>query len=373
MPMLAALTAFLIIPLNCGIWWIMIFGTSSSDARSSWLGLFLLLAFGQFVAGFVAVVSGIRQRKKLATFFGAVLGLGGAVGGLIGAALASLPGPGGRPLRVRGRAMHADLRAGADWTRGEAPDPSQLDAPTRRALEALWLHTAQLEHASVPAFSRLSWFLAAVGAPAELLELSHRAALDEIEHARLCFALAAGHAGRTHGVEAMPQLLTAGLDLKGDPLEVLARESVIDGCQLEGFGADVAEVSARACQEGATRRALVRIAADERTHAELSWKIVEWLLEAHTARVAPALESALSELAEQQRPIAISWDKRSLVAAADPDALRAHGQLSDEEWGALWHLRLDATRSRLSLLLQCRATLPRVSSPRSSFTGVILS
>jgi hypothetical protein len=350
--MLAALTAALIIPINCGIWWIMIFGTSSSDARSSWLGLFLLLAFGQFVAGFVALVSGIRERKKLPAVFGALLGLGAAFGGLVGAALASLPGPGGRPLRVRGRALRADLRAGADWTRGERPDPSQLDAEARRALEALWLHTAQLEHASVPAFSRLSWFLAAVGAPAELLEQSHRAALDEIEHARLCFALAAGYAGRTHGVEAMPQLLTAGLDLQGDPLEVLVRESVLDGCQLEGFGADVAEVSARVCQEGATRAALERIAADERTHAELSWKIVAWLLEVHGTRVAPALENALSELWEQPRPTAVAWDKRSLVAAADPATLRAHGQLSDEEWSAVWNLRLDATRSRLLTALK---------------------
>jgi hypothetical protein len=75
---------------------------------------------------------------------------------------------------VRGKILHPRLRGGADWTLGARPDVSRLDRPTRAALEALWLHDAQKEHASVPAFSRVSWMLAAVGAPAELGE----AALD---------------------------------------------------------------------------------------------------------------------------------------------------------------------------------------------------
>jgi hypothetical protein len=95
----------------------------------------------------------------------------------------------GRPLRVRGRILHPKLREGSDWTRGAHPDAAGLDEATRAALEALWLHDAQKEHASVPAFARISWLLAAVGAPAELIEGAHRTALEEIDHARRCFAL----------------------------------------------------------------------------------------------------------------------------------------------------------------------------------------
>ena len=58
--------------------------------------------------------------------------------------------------------------------------------------------------------------LAAVGAPADLLERSFAAAQEEIEHTRLCFALAAGYGGRSHGVEPMPELLLPGaLEVRG--------------------------------------------------------------------------------------------------------------------------------------------------------------
>jgi hypothetical protein len=259
----------------------------------------------------------------------------------------------GRPLRVRGRQLHPELREGADWTQGERPDPTGLDEPTRRALEALWLHDAQKEHASVPAFSRVSWMLAAVGAPAELLEWAHRAAMEEIDHTRRCFALAAGYAGRSHTVEPMPDLLLgSGLGLeKGDPLATLAAESLSDGCQLEDFNADVAAECASVCREPATRSVLERIAREERTHADFSWAVVEWLLATHPVKVRRALEAALAKLDAYPRPTAVSWDKRPLVAAADPQKLLAHGRLPDERWGAAWDRRKVETERRARALL----------------------
>jgi hypothetical protein len=272
-----------------------------------------------------------------------------AVGIFLGALAAG--GGWGRPLRVRGRQTHPELRAGTDWTRGERPDPTGLDEPTRRALEALWLHDAQKEHASVPAFSRVSWMLAAVGAPAELLEWSHRAALEEIEHTRLCFALAAGYAGRSHTVEPMPELLRGALDVEGDALLVLAAESLADGCQLEDFNADVAAECAGVCEEPVTRSVLLRIAREERSHAEFSWAVLTWLLESAGETVRPALERALARLPAYARPTAVSWRKRALVARADPARLRRHGRLPDERWGELWLARLAATTTRARGLL----------------------
>ena len=75
----------------------------------------------------------------------------------------------GRPLRLRGQQRHPELRLGASWTRGAKPSTQGLDAATCAALEALWLHDAQKEHASVPAFARIAWLLSAVGAPPELM------------------------------------------------------------------------------------------------------------------------------------------------------------------------------------------------------------
>jgi hypothetical protein len=63
---------------------------------------------------------------------------------------------------------------------------------------------ALLEHASVASFARFSLQLMAAGAPASLVEAAHRAALDEIEHARLTFRLASRYEGRALGPGPLP-------------------------------------------------------------------------------------------------------------------------------------------------------------------------
>ena len=324
--------------------------------------LFTVLALAQLVLGVAATVAAVRRGRAggsgnlgagTSGVLSALAALVGWAGGMF-LALFAMGGGWGRPLRVRGRQTHPKLRAGVDWTRGARPDPAGLDQPTRRALAALWLHDAQKEHASVPAFARVAWLLAAVGAPAELLARCHRAALEEIEHARLCFALAQGYGGRAHTVRPMPELLDGALALGGDPLVVLATESLADGCQLEDFNADIAAECAAVCAEPTTRAVLLRIAREERSHAEFSWALVEWLLASARDTVGPALEGALARLPDYARPTAVSWRKRSLVARADPAQLRRHGRLPDERWGELWQARLAMTtvraRERLTAL-----------------------
>lgn len=360
----SVLVALVLIPINFGVWFFAL--TLSRRASDGLLVLFSALALTQLVAGIVAFVQGVRfvRRSKVDPRYGTagvvrlVLGLvasvgavAGWLGGMLVMALGSMGGAWGRPLRVRGRQLHPELREGADWTRGERPSPEGLDEPTRRALEALWLHDAQKEHASVPAFARLSWLLATVGAPAELAAWCHRAALEEIEHTRLCFALAAGYGGRSHTVEPMPDLLLGGLDGVNDPRVTLAAESIADGCLLEDYNADVAAECARACEESATRAVLEQIAREERSHADFSWALVTWLLERHPAAVRPAVDAELSRLEAVRRPTAVSSEKAALVAQADAAALRRHGRLPDAEWARLWALRLDETRRRVRALL----------------------
>lgn len=336
--------------------------------------LFCVLAGVQLLLGLAAVVAKLLYRKRggqekdWAGFQGGlamlvapltwVTGLLPLAGGLVG-----LGGAWGRPLRLKGRQRHPELREGADWTEGARPNPAGLDAGTRAALEALWLHDAQKEHASVPAFTRVSWLLAAVGAPAELLAACHRAAIEEIEHTQRCFALAAGYAGRSFTVEAMPELLLGGLSLSGDPLVTLAVESLNDGCQLEDFNADVAARCAAVCEEPVTREVLARIAREERSHAEFSWAVLTWALARDPQRVAPQVLRALETLDEVPRPTAVSREKAALVMAADPASLRRHGRLSDAEWGDAWTERLVRTRTRAQALL---AALPTTGALRQA-------
>ncbi len=350
-------------------------GRSQSN---SWFILFTALALMQLFAGLVAGIAFVvalrraqgigTTRGVLGSVLGFLLAVGAPVGWVLGCAaqvLAAIKSGGawGRPLRVRGRQLHPSLREGSDWTEGERPDPSGLDEDTRRALEALWLHDAQKEHASVPAFARVSWLLAAVGAPAELTEWTHRAALEEIDHTRRCFALAAGYGGRSHSVEAMPDLLLGGLDCRADPLVTLAVESLSDGCQLEDFNADVAAECASVCEEPTTRAVLEQIAREERSHADLSWALLEWLVEERGGHVRGAITDALADLERYPRPTAVSSDKRRLVARADPDQLRAHGRIPDERWAALWDARLVETRARVTTLLDAQArTAPELAA-----------
>lgn len=321
--------------------------------------LFTLLALAQLVLAIVAIVFAIKSLLAKQGGVGPLLlGLLSALGapsgwllGILASGLSGMGGAWGRPLRIRGRQLHPNLREGADWTRGERPDGRTLDAGTREALGALWLHDAQKEHASVPAFSRISWMLAALGAPAELMEGAHKAALEEIEHTRLCFALAAGYQGRSHSVEAMPDLLL-GMDFGKDPLVTLAVESLEDGCLLEDYNADVAAACAVECREPVTRAVLQTIAVEERSHADYSWEVLRWALEKEPARIGAAIERGLGQLGHYPRPTAVSDDKRALLADADEEVLRAHGRLPDAVWAALWNERLDKTTRRVRALLE---------------------
>jgi hypothetical protein len=352
--------AFLMLPISIVVW------VLACRQRGPLIEVGLLVFSGlmvlQLVLGIVAIVVGVRSHRvsghgrapatvgALAALTAVATWMGGAI-----LALFAMGGAWGRPLRVRGRQVHPELRSGSDWTAGDRPDPTGLDEPTARALAALWLHDAQKEHASVPAFSRISWQLAAAGAPADLLAWSHRAALEEIEHARACFALAAGYEGRSHTVEPMPDLLLDGLQVRGNVLEVMAEESLGDGCQLEDFNADVAAACAEVCQEPVTRAVLERIAVEERSHAEFSWALLQWLLQRDGATVRPVLEQTLAGLHRCRRPTAVSFRLERLVDRADQAQMLAHGRLPDARWAELWQQRLERTTERLRAMLEAVA------------------
>ena len=67
-------------------------------------------------------------------------------------------------------------------------EPNSTSIRTQLAMH--WEAAATAEHASVAAFARHSMQLMALAAPMQLIRDAHEAALDEIRHARLSFALA---------------------------------------------------------------------------------------------------------------------------------------------------------------------------------------
>jgi len=274
--------------------------------------------------------------------------------GLTGCSFGSFGmGQPGRPLRIQGELVSTEvhLGEGSNWAKGQRPDSSYLDESTRIALEALWLQDARGEHASIPAFSRISWQLATIGAPPELLEWAHKAALEEINHARLCFALAEGYGGRSYSVQPIPKMLEGGLDLANDPIEVIATETLFDGCLIEGFFAKLASSAKDQCEEPATLAALEQIAGEEESHTAFSWAVLEWLFNQHPAKVKAIIENSYHDLQTYSRPKAISGKQKRLIEKADPELLIKHGRLPDEQWQKIWDDHLAKTLEELQQLV----------------------
>jgi hypothetical protein len=229
----------------------------------------------------------------------------------------------GRPFLVDGRARVAPLkRRSSGWSAALHPRTGKLSSEARRRLADAWAADAQLEHASVASFARLSLELLAFGAPAELIELSHRAALDEVRHSQLCFALASAYAG----TELAPSALPVGphVALARD-LSSLVASAVLEGCVGETLAAIQASEQRDRSSDPAVKRALSTISEDEARHAELSWRIVAWAIKVGGSEVLRAAARAFAEAFAAPR-----LGGAMAAGEADPAEI-AHGRLPECE------------------------------------------
>jgi hypothetical protein len=232
----------------------------------------------------------------------------------------------GRPFSVGEELRAAPTITRDDWHVDARATSLDLDDELCHALAREWAMDAKLEHASIASFARLTLELLAVGAPPDLVLLSQAASIDEIEHARLSFALARRYGGAPIGPGP---LNVAGALSESTDLAALAAETVREGCVGETLAALLATEQLEAATDPEVRQALTRIAADEARHAELSWKIVRWAIAQGGERVlratAAAFERALAEL-EAAPPEAMC-----ATAAADVANWHAHGRLQASE------------------------------------------
>ncbi|WP_437277134.1 hypothetical protein WME90_38750 [Sorangium sp. So ce375] len=236
----------------------------------------------------------------------------------------------GRPLLVRGEPRVAPLARGQSawsetaWERFQGAladaDRSALSPAERRELARRWAERGRNEHASVASFGRFALALMAQGAPPQLLEAAHRAAIDEVRHARLALAIASAYAGEPVGVGPLP--LHGALDDIAS-LEALTLATVVEGCVGETLSAIEAEVAAQAAQPPAVRMALQAIARDEARHAELAWAFIRWAVTTGGAglreRVAAVFARALDQVGSEA------------AGTADRDLPPSHGFLAADE------------------------------------------
>src|SRR5262249_50774510 len=128
--------------------------------------------------------------------------------------------------------------------------------------------------------------------PADLVADAHRAALDEVEHARLCLGLSGAYSGEP--VAPAPFPFEGRVEVSADLASIAAR-AAREGCVGETLGAvQAAEQLARA-EDPWVREAFSIIVEDEARHAELSFRFVSWALAQGGPEVRAAVARALAE------------------------------------------------------------------------------
>jgi hypothetical protein len=197
-----------------------------------------------------------------------------------------------------------------------------------------WARDAQLAHTSIASFGRFALELQAVGAPSELVESAHRAAIDEIDHARVCFSLVSVYGGQVVGPGPVP--LPTGA-FAAPTLISMAHATVLEGCVNETIAALEAKVAAAHAQPAAVRDALLAIERQESDHASLAFRFVGWAI-ARGGREVRAAARAAFALANE-RTVGTRTDGGALPAALE-DTLAQHGRLSERARSELRHRAL---------------------------------
>jgi len=246
----------------------------------------------------------------------------------------------GRPFLVGAEIRRAPLRAGAGWCDPNIAPAEGLDERQRVSAARHYREAALLEHASVAAFARFTLQLLELGAPADLCAAAQEAMRDETLHAQLCFTLAARYAGQP----LAPGPLSMSGVLAPATLDDVARLCLLEGCVGETLAAIEAAEALAGATDPEVRRALERIAQDERRHAELAFRFVAWALE---QRPHSGLRHALAAVLEATVGVsryAADDDARGTRRAepsagneggSDDERLEAHGLLPERRRSAL--------------------------------------
>lgn len=192
-----------------------------------------------------------------------------------------------------------------------------LTSAQRHQIAESWLNAALDEHASIAAFSRFSLHLMALGAPPTLVRDAHQAALDELNHAELCFSVYEAYAEQP----AAPSPLTIPDNILGPMTpESIVGAAVAEGCVGETIAAHEASQLAHLSEPMPIKEVLTQIAQDEQAHAELAWRFVGWALKAFGPSVRKAAITAFADTCV--------YDHTHHSASSDDGVLSAHGVAS---------------------------------------------
>src|SRR6266540_428796 len=242
---------------------------------------------------------------------------------------------GGRLLRSGESAVVPVVECAPDETRHQG-----ARAREAAALEQAWIEAAQAEYASVWAFVRMANELTAVGAPDVLVEAARAAAEDERRHTNACLGLSGAR------IRLRPLSPSAASPRWHRPspeaLADISREAWLDGCLAEGIAATQAgDAAARSGRDPRIAATHATIARDERRHAELAWRVLDWTWREGGAPARDAVMAASERPAPSLAPdIGADLDRDWLEAHGWPGAPAAPDTAEAETARALDRLRL---------------------------------
>ena len=234
-----------------------------------------------------------------------------------------------RPLLAGASLRRASPVPREDWIADcTEATPDDVDASTLAALAKAYGLDGCEEHASVAAFARLTLHLLSAGAPPELVEMAHRASLDEIRHARTCFALARRYGGAPLGpgplkLEGLFSGAHASLEATLPGMAALCAE---EGCVGETLGVLLAADALARARDPFVREVLSRMLDEEASHVELAWRVVSWCITQGGEPVRRAVAEAIRRGVAATRATEVRrYD------GVDRDAWNAHGRVTCEQ------------------------------------------
>jgi hypothetical protein len=158
----------------------------------------------------------------------------------------------------------------------EQSTAASLPPALREGLAQLWRARMISEHRSVGIFSLYALDLLGAGAPAEVLSLACRAALDEVRHAELFARLAGLYSGE---LETPPPGIPPMPDDPAVPMrEQVAREALHLCVCAETYSAVTLGEMHQRSTDPAVHAAVGIVIADEVHHARMGWSFLSALL-----------------------------------------------------------------------------------------------
>lgn len=199
----------------------------------------------------------------------------------------------------------------AEFLSNASTYPKGWTAEVANAAADEWLHDGQEEHASIASFSRFSLDLLRFAAPPQLLQATHQAAAEEVQHAKLAFGLAVHLRGDADaGVQVKPFPIT---NVEVSPsLHVMVSRTLDEGCIGESSAvARLAYTLEFLSQDSPARAPVEQLLKEEARHAALAWATVQWASgKSVVAKLDASEESISNDPQAAAADLKLSWGGR---------------------------------------------------------------